>query len=145
LGKQSDASRNNTTRAVNNPGLNRICRHCCKSRTSGSQPPCRGAIWLGVFRSCRKTRAATSRSRWKKSWRWGGIRIEDDVVIRIVADGTGSKLDIRSMSRVGKSDLGKNATRIRDFLAKNPTRLSTGPNHETATASGVKPASFSAK
>jgi uncharacterized protein (DUF1499 family) len=47
---------------------------------------------------------------------WFGFK--DDVVIRIVADGTGSKLDIRSMSRVGKSDLGKNATRIRDFLTR---------------------------
>jgi uncharacterized protein (DUF1499 family) len=47
---------------------------------------------------------------------WFGFK--DDVVIRIVADGSGSKLDIRSMSRVGKSDLGKNATRIRDFLTR---------------------------
>jgi uncharacterized protein (DUF1499 family) len=47
---------------------------------------------------------------------WFGFK--DDIVIRIVADGTGSKLDIRSMSRVGKSDLGKNASRIRDFLAR---------------------------
>jgi uncharacterized protein (DUF1499 family) len=47
---------------------------------------------------------------------WFGFK--DDVVIRIVADGTGSKLDIRSMSRVGKSDLGKNASRIRDFLTR---------------------------
>ncbi|MEQ1756279.1 MAG: DUF1499 domain-containing protein [Micropepsaceae bacterium] len=46
---------------------------------------------------------------------WWGFK--DDVVIRIVAEGTGSKLDIRSMSRVGKSDLGKNADRIRTFLA----------------------------
>ncbi|MBI1212990.1 MAG: DUF1499 domain-containing protein [Alphaproteobacteria bacterium] len=47
---------------------------------------------------------------------WFGFK--DDVVIRIVADGSGSKLDIRSMSRVGKSDLGKNAMRIRDFLGR---------------------------
>ena len=47
---------------------------------------------------------------------WFGFK--DDVVIRIAAAGTGSKLDIRSMSRVGKSDLGKNAARIRDFLAR---------------------------
>jgi uncharacterized protein (DUF1499 family) len=40
------------------------------------------------------------------------------VVIRIAPEGTGSRLDIRSMSRVGKSDLGKNADRIRAFLAK---------------------------
>lgn len=47
---------------------------------------------------------------------WWGFK--DDVVIRIVAEGAGSRLDIRSMSRVGKSDVGKNAERIRAFLAK---------------------------
>ena len=46
---------------------------------------------------------------------WWGFK--DDIVIRIVAEGNGSKLDIRSESRVGKSDLGKNAERIRAFLA----------------------------
>lgn len=46
---------------------------------------------------------------------WWGFK--DDVVIRIQADGAGSKLDIRSMSRVGQSDIGKNAERIRAFLA----------------------------
>ncbi len=46
---------------------------------------------------------------------WWGFK--DDVVIRIVPEGEGSRLDIRSMSRVGKSDLGKNAERIRKFLA----------------------------
>lgn len=46
---------------------------------------------------------------------WWGFK--DDVVIRIAAEGSGSRLDIRSMSRVGKSDLGKNAERIRAFLA----------------------------
>lgn len=50
---------------------------------------------------------------------WFGFK--DDVVIRIAADEAGgSKLDIRSMSRVGKSDLGKNAERIRAFLAALP-------------------------
>jgi uncharacterized protein (DUF1499 family) len=47
---------------------------------------------------------------------WWGFK--DDIVIRIVAEGAGSRLDIRSMSRVGKSDVGKNAERIRAFLAK---------------------------
>lgn len=47
---------------------------------------------------------------------WWGFK--DDIVIRIAAEGSGSRLDIRSMSRVGKSDLGKNAERIRAFLAK---------------------------
>jgi uncharacterized protein (DUF1499 family) len=47
------------------------------------------------------------------------FRFKDDVVIRIAADGTtGSRLDIRSTSRVGISDLGANARRIREFLKK---------------------------
>lgn len=40
----------------------------------------------------------------------------DDVVIRIAPDGAGSQLDIRSMSRVGGSDVGTNARRIRAYL-----------------------------
>lgn len=46
------------------------------------------------------------------------IRFQDDVVLRIVptADGTGSRVDMRSVSRVGVSDLGVNAKRIRAFL-----------------------------
>jgi uncharacterized protein (DUF1499 family) len=51
---------------------------------------------------------------------WFGFK--DDIVIRIVAEEAGgSRLDIRSMSRVGKSDLGKNAERIRAFLAALPS------------------------
>lgn len=47
---------------------------------------------------------------------WFGFK--DDIVIRIQLEGEGSRLDIRSMSRVGTSDLGKNANRIRDFMAR---------------------------
>ncbi len=48
---------------------------------------------------------------------WFGFK--DDVVIRITpAAGTGSRVDVRSASRVGRSDLGKNAQRIRAFLAR---------------------------
>jgi uncharacterized protein (DUF1499 family) len=43
---------------------------------------------------------------------------KDDIVIRVVAEGTGSKIDIRSKSRVGKSDVGANAERIRAYVAK---------------------------
>ncbi|MEM9253935.1 MAG: DUF1499 domain-containing protein [Pseudomonadota bacterium] len=42
---------------------------------------------------------------------------KDDVVIRVRADGTGSTVDLRSVSRVGLSDIGANAARIRDFVA----------------------------
>jgi uncharacterized protein (DUF1499 family) len=49
--------------------------------------------------------------------RWFGF--EDDVVIRIVPMAArGSRLDIRSVSRVGISDLGTNARRIRAFRTK---------------------------
>jgi uncharacterized protein (DUF1499 family) len=47
---------------------------------------------------------------------WFGFK--DDIVIRITAEGAGSRVDVRSMSRVGKSDIGKNAERIREFMTK---------------------------
>jgi uncharacterized protein (DUF1499 family) len=39
-------------------------------------------------------------------------------VVRIRPEGTGSRIDVRSVSRVGRSDVGANAARIRDYLAK---------------------------
>lgn len=46
---------------------------------------------------------------------WFGF--EDDVVIRIAAAGaSGSRVDVRSLSRVGVGDLGVNARRVREFL-----------------------------
>jgi len=45
------------------------------------------------------------------------FRFRDDVVIRVRPDGTGSRLDVRSRSRVGRGDLGTNHARIRAFLA----------------------------
>ncbi len=44
---------------------------------------------------------------------WFGFK--DDVIVRIRADQTGSRIDVRSMSRVGRSDVGTNAARIRAF------------------------------
>ena len=41
---------------------------------------------------------------------------KDDVVIRITATTSGSKIDLRSVSRVGGGDMGKNADRIRAFI-----------------------------
>jgi uncharacterized protein (DUF1499 family) len=43
---------------------------------------------------------------------------KDDIVVRITADGDGSRIDVRSESRVGRSDIGANARRIRAFLRK---------------------------
>jgi len=44
------------------------------------------------------------------------FRFKDDIVIRIRPDGTGTRLDARSVSRVGKGDVGTNARRLRKFL-----------------------------
>ena len=46
---------------------------------------------------------------------WFGFK--DDVVIRVRSTADGSELDIRSKSRVGRSDVGKNAERIREFMS----------------------------
>ena len=47
-------------------------------------------------------------------------QFKDDVVIRIRADqqGSGSLIDMRSVSRIGRSDLGANAARIEAFMQK---------------------------
>jgi uncharacterized protein (DUF1499 family) len=44
---------------------------------------------------------------------WFGFK--DDVVIRVTAEGRSARVDIRSKSRVGLSDVGANAERIRRF------------------------------
>jgi uncharacterized protein (DUF1499 family) len=41
----------------------------------------------------------------------------DDIVIRVEAEGAGSRIDIRSLSRQGVADLGVNARRVRAYLA----------------------------
>jgi uncharacterized protein (DUF1499 family) len=45
---------------------------------------------------------------------WG---FKDDVVIRITAQAEGVAIDLRSVSRVGQSDLGANARRIEAFIS----------------------------
>lgn len=47
---------------------------------------------------------------------WFGFR--DDIVVRIRAQGAGSRVDIRSKSRIGESDFGGNAERVRTFIAR---------------------------
>ena len=50
---------------------------------------------------------ASQQSRW--------FHFTDDIVIRIVGDEVGSRIDMRSTSRQGESDYGVNATRIRAY------------------------------
>jgi uncharacterized protein (DUF1499 family) len=47
---------------------------------------------------------------------WFGFK--DDVVVRVRPEGGGSRVDVRSVSRVGDSDVGANAKRIREFLSR---------------------------
>jgi uncharacterized protein (DUF1499 family) len=47
---------------------------------------------------------------------WFGFK--DDIVVRLAAEGTGTRVDVRSLSRIGSSDVGANAQRIRAYLGK---------------------------
>jgi uncharacterized protein (DUF1499 family) len=47
---------------------------------------------------------------------WFGFK--DDVVVRIRPSGDRARIDVRSVSRVGKGDMGKNAARVRAYLAR---------------------------
>jgi uncharacterized protein (DUF1499 family) len=47
---------------------------------------------------------------------WFGFK--DDVVVRVRARGVGSRVDVRSLSRIGVGDLGVNAARVRAFLER---------------------------
>jgi uncharacterized protein (DUF1499 family) len=51
---------------------------------------------------------ATATTRW--------FRFKDDVVIRVMPQPSGSRIDVRSTSRLGRSDLGTNARRIRAYV-----------------------------
>jgi uncharacterized protein (DUF1499 family) len=58
---------------------------------------------------------ASQKSRW--------FRFTDDIVIRVSAEGSGSRIDMRSTSRQGRSDFGVNAARIRSYMAAVKQRL----------------------
>ena len=47
---------------------------------------------------------------------WFGFT--DDIVVRVTPAANGSRVDVRSVSRVGRSDIGTNAKRIRAFLER---------------------------
>jgi uncharacterized protein (DUF1499 family) len=53
--------------------------------------------------------------------RW--FRFVDDIVIRVTADGSGSRVDMRSLSRQGRSDFGVNAARIRAYMSELKKRM----------------------
>jgi uncharacterized protein (DUF1499 family) len=47
---------------------------------------------------------------------WFGFK--DDIVVRVTPTAGGSRIDVRSVSRLGEGDLGKNASRIRAYLQR---------------------------
>lgn len=76
-----------------------------------------GALAFGVPGNWYRIAKAEGRIEATATTRWFGFK--DDVVIRIVPSAVnGSRVDIRSVSRVGLSDVGTNARRIRTFLKK---------------------------
>jgi len=46
---------------------------------------------------------------------WFGFK--DDVVFRVTSEDGGTRVDMRSKSRIGRSDVGVNADRINRFLS----------------------------
>ncbi len=54
---------------------------------------------------------------------WFGFK--DDIVVRVRAEGTGTRVDVRSVSRVGRSDVGANAARIRAYAQALSERVAS--------------------
>ena len=52
---------------------------------------------------------------------WFGFK--DDVVFRVSETSEGTRVDMRSKSRIGRSDVGVNADRIRQFLTDLESRI----------------------
>jgi len=52
---------------------------------------------------------------------WFGFK--DDVVFRVTSTNEGTRVDMRSKSRIGRSDVGVNADRIKQFLSDLEARI----------------------
>jgi uncharacterized protein (DUF1499 family) len=48
--------------------------------------------------------------------KWFGFK--DDIAVRVAPDAGGSRIDVRSKSRVGRGDAGTNARRIRAYMER---------------------------
>lgn len=55
------------------------------------------------------------------------LGLSEDVSIRIRPEGDGARVDMRSASRIGPSDFGSNAARIKSFLADLATAANAAP------------------
>jgi uncharacterized protein (DUF1499 family) len=61
---------------------------------------------------------STGRIEATQTSRWFGFT--DDIVVRLTPWGAGTRVDVRSVSREGQSDMGRNARRLRRYLAALP-------------------------
>lgn len=68
-----------------------------------------GMCWVIVDASAKEGRIEATDTTF-----WFGFK--DDIVVRIRATASGSRIDVRSVSRVGRSDVGTNAKRIKRYL-----------------------------
>lgn len=78
------------------------------------------ALALATAKEMRWTIVATDpkEGRIEASERSFWMGFTDDIVVRVTAAGAGSRVDMRSAARHGRSDLGVNAARIRAYFAK---------------------------
>lgn len=83
-------------------------------------PPQAFAAALAIARGCGWKIVATDpgAGRIEASDRTFWYGFIDDIVIRVTPVDGASRVDVRSVSRVGKSDLGTNARRVRGFLSR---------------------------
>jgi uncharacterized protein (DUF1499 family) len=74
------------------------------------------------------------------------IQFQDDVVIRVraIAGTPNSRVDMRSRSRIGASDLGTNAERIREFL-QALEQAAAAPRLESFAASQAPPQGWASR
>jgi hypothetical protein len=64
----------------------------------------------------------------------------DDIVIRVSPMGQGSRIDMRSASRVGSHDFGANASRIRSLLEDIDDVVGSAPEPRPLPAKKELPA-----
>ncbi|MDO8877189.1 MAG: DUF1499 domain-containing protein, partial [Pseudolabrys sp.] len=64
----------------------------------------------------------------------------DDVVIRITAVGSGTRIDLRSASRYGAHDFGANAARLRALLEEIDDAAGKAPEPKPEPVPEKKPA-----
>ena len=85
--------------------------------TAGRQAVFDAALVLARDRGWSMHAAEPSEGRIEASATSAWFGFVDDVVIRVAESAQGTRVDMRSKSRVGRSDLGANAKRIEAFLA----------------------------